>query len=319
MKSSTYFQALVALALCTLSLNLRADDSAGAPAADQKTFSSPNEAVNALRAAVEAGDQDALAQIFGPDYKSLKTGDKVQDANNTRHFALAMSESCTLERESDNRVIVDVGTNDWPMPVPLVETNGQWFFDTAEGKEEIIDRHVGRDELTAIGVCRAYVEAQRQYAAMNGGMYAQKFKSSPGKKDGLYWPAADGETPSPFGALVAEAQAEGYGHHHGAGPHPFHGYYFRILTRQGAAAPGGKKDYLNGDDLSGGFALVAYPEKWGESGIMTFIVNQEGQVFQQDFGKKSTRIGAHMKEYNPDPNWSIVQDQGIIDAISEKP
>jgi hypothetical protein len=207
------------------------------------------------------------------------------------------------------------------MPIPLVKADGQWYFDTAAGKEEIINRHIGKDELHAIGVCRAYVEAQKKYAGMNtdgGGAYAMKFKSSPGKKDGLYWPAADNEPQSPFGPLVAEAHAEGYGHHSGNGPHPFHGYYFRILTRQGDAAPGGKMNYIVQGKLTGGFALVAYPEHWDQSGIMTLIVNQDGKVYQKNLGEKTLRIAGTMKEYNPDSTWTLDEDTGVVDAVSEK-
>jgi hypothetical protein len=234
-----------------------------------------------------------------------------------------MSQSCTQVKEGDDKITLEVGTNNWPYPIPLVRAGGQWYFDTAAGKEEIINRHIGKDELCAIGVCRAYVVAQRQYASANPDAvavvnYAQKFKSAPGKKDGLYWPAAENEPASPFGALVAEAQAEGYTKHKGAGPHPFHGYYFRILTRQGEAAPGGKMDYLSHGSLTGGFALVAYPEHWDQSGIMTFIVNQDGKVFQRNLGEKTSRIAGAMKEYNPDTEWTLVQDEGVLSAVSEK-
>jgi hypothetical protein len=210
------------------------------------------------------------------------------------------------------------------MPIPLVEADGQWYFDTAAGKEEIINRHVGKDELHAIGVCRAYVTAQQQYASLNpeaasGAPYARHLKSAPGKKDGLYWPVADNEPASPFGPLVAEAQAEGYVvHARGTGPHPFHGYYFRILTRQGRDAPGGKMDYLSHGSLTGGFALVAYPEHWDQSGIMTFIINQDGKVFQKNIAEKTSRIAGAMKEYNPDGTWTLVQEDGVVGAVSEQ-
>jgi hypothetical protein len=209
------------------------------------------------------------------------------------------------------------------MPIPLVKTNGQWRFDTAAGKEEIINRHIGKDELHAVGVCRAYVVAQQQYASANpdavgGTNYAQHFKSTLGKKDGLYWPSVENEPASPFGPLVAEAHVEGYVRHKGAGPQPFHGYYFRILTRQGNAAPGGKMNYMSHGNLTGGFALVAYPEHWDQSGIMTFIVNQDGKVFQQNLGEKTCRIAAAMKEYNPASEWTLVQDEGVLSAVSEK-
>jgi len=338
MKSAKVFKGLCCVALCgavCAAANLRADEWTALPpqpadlggdpqsqsASDnsgQQTFASPDEAVNALRTAVEAGDPAALNRLFGPEFKSLQTGDKVEDANNVRHFASALSEGCHLEKENENEFFVDVGTNDWPMPIPLVQTNGQWYFDTAAGREEIIDRHLGEDELTAIGVCREYVQAQKEFASMNAGAYAEKFKSSPGKKDGLYWPTSAGEAPSPFGELVAEAHAEGYGSHHGNGPHPFFGYYFRILTRQGPAAPGGKMDYVSGGKLTKGFALVAWPETWNQSGVMTFIVNQDGKVYQRDFGEKTDRIASKMKKYNPDKEWTLVSDEGIANPGASK-
>jgi hypothetical protein len=288
----------------------------------EKQFASPDEAIKALQMATAAKDQAALQEIFGSEFQSLKTGDPVQDADNAQHFAAALAHSCNQVKEGDDKITLEVGTNEWPMPIPLVKTDGQWHFDTAAGKEEIINRHIGKDELCAIGVCRAYVTAQRQYAseipaADRVVTYAQKFKSTPGKKDGLYWPATHNEKPSPFGPLVAEAHAEGYVSQSGAGPHPFHGYYFRILTRQGEAAPGGKLDYLSDGNLSGGFALVAYPEHWDQSGIMTFIVNQDGKVYQRNLGKKSSRIAAALKEYNPDSEWTLVPDEGILSAVSE--
>jgi hypothetical protein len=289
----------------------------------ERLFASPEEAIQALQTAAEAKDQVALQAIFGPEFQSLKTGDQVQDAGNAQRFATAMAQSCHQVKEGDDKITLEVGTNDWPMPIPLVKADGQWHFDTAAGKEEIINRHIGKDELHAIGVCRAYVTAQQQYASANaasGGAvnFAQKFKSTPGNKDGLYWPVAENATASPFGPLVAEAHAEGYVSHHGAGPSPFHGYYFRILTRQGEAAPGGILDYMSDGNLTGGFALVAYPEHWDQSGIMTFIVNQYGKVYQRNLGKKSSRIAAAMKEYNPDSEWTLVPDEGVVNAVSER-
>jgi hypothetical protein len=291
------------------------------PLAAQQLFASPDEAVKALQAAAEAKDKAALTAIFGPEYKELSTGDEVQDANNAQKFATAMSQGCHPVQEGEDKITLEVGTNNWPMPIPLVKADGQWHFDTAAGKEEIINRHIGKDELHAIGVCRAYVTAQQRYAKMGAGQdasYALKFKSTPGKKDGLYWPSAENEPASPFGALVAEAHAEGYGKDKGAGPHPFHGYYFRILTRQGKAAPGGKMNYLRGGNLTGGFGLVAYPEHWDQSGIMTFIVNQDGKVFERNLGEQTSRIAGTMKEYNPDSDWTPVQDEGVLSAVSEK-
>jgi hypothetical protein len=283
----------------------------------EMSFTTSGDAVKALQSAVALNDRTALRELFGPEFNELMTGDKVQDANNAKRFAAAMAQSCKLVMDGTDKITIEVGPNDWPMPVPLVKANGAWHFDTAAGKEEIINRHVGQDELRAIAVCRAYVTAQRLYAKLNpeGGTgleYARHLKSNPGKKDGLYWPVAAGEPLSPFGSLVAEAQAEGYViHKKGTGPHPFHGYYFRILTRQGSAAPGGSMDYLQQGRLRGGFALVAYPERWDESGVMTFIVNQDGNVFQQNLGVDTSTIAGAMTEYNPDNEWTLVRDDGL--------
>ena len=293
------------------------------PVIAERMFASPEEAIKTLQTATEAKDQSSLAEIFGPEFQELLTGDKVQDANNAQRFAAAMAQGCNQVKYGEDKISLEVGTNNWPYPIPLVKADGQWHFDTAAGKEEIINRHIGKDELHAIGVCRAYVTAQRQYASANpatGGAvnYAQKFKSAPGKKDGLYWPVAEAEAASPFGPLVAEAHAEGYVTHKSGRPHPFHGYYFKILTRQGEAAPGGEMDYMSLGNLTGGFALVAYPEHWDQSGIMTFIVNQDGKVFQQNLGEKTSRIAGAMKAYNPANEWTLVQDEGVLSAVSEK-
>jgi hypothetical protein len=289
----------------------------------QKLFASPDEAVNALRAAVAAKDGKVWQELFGSQFNELLTGDKVQDDNNAKRFAEEFALGCSLVKEGEDKIILEIGANNWPMPIPLVKAEGQWRFDTAAGKEEIINRHIGKDELHAIGVCQAYITAQQQYAGLNpvaggGVQYAQKFKSTPGKKDGLYWLSAENEPASPFGPLVAEAHAEGYVANKDSGKHPFHGYYFRILTRQGKSAPGGKLDYMRGDHLTGGFALVAYPERWDHSGIMTFIVNQDGKVYQRNLGEKTCRIAGEMKEYNPDSEWTLVKDQGVVRAVFEK-
>jgi hypothetical protein len=193
-----------------------------------------------------------------------------------------------------------------------VKENSAWRFDIDEGKEEILNRHIGKDELHAIGVCETYVRAQRQRAANSTGVdkYARRFKSAPGKMDGLYWKTGSGQAPSPFPKEAAEAAVDDEG---GLGPKPHHGYFFKILTRQGAAAPGGKMDYVKDGSLSEGFALEAYPEHWGRSGIMTFNVNQDGKIYQRDFGEKTSRIAAAMKEYNPDGHWTLVTEPGVTD------
>jgi len=325
LKQLTYVAGFLTIALFAtgggFTGNLRAAGTEAQPtnAVTQRLFASPDEAISALRTAVEAKDKTALAEIFGPEVHDLLTGDEVQDANNAKRFADAMAEGCNPVKEGDDKITLEVGTNNWPMPIPLVKADGQWHFDTAAGKEEIVNRHIGKDELHAIGVCRAYVTAQGQYAGMNPDRhYAQKFKSDPGQKDGLYWQASENEPASPFGPLVAEAHIEGYVNHSGSGPHPFHGYYFRILTRQGKEAPGGKMSYMSHGNLTGGFALVAYPEHWDKSGIMTFIVNQDGKVYQRNFGEKTHHLGGAMKEYNPDSEWTLVADDGVVSAVLEK-
>ena len=320
MKHSQFLNGIVfgsTIALfCLVSPRAGAQTPADAPAPGQQTFITPEAAVAALREAVQTDDHAALDNIFGPDIKSLRTGDQVQDAKNARHFARAMQENVQLDKQNANEVFVEVGTNNWPMPIPLVQANGQWFFDTPAGKEEAINRHIGKDEFAAIGVSRAFVTAQLQFAAMNDGVYAQKFKSSDGERDGLYWPSAENEPASPFGRLVAEAQAEGYSG--GKGPQPFHGYYFKILTRQGPDAPGGKMDYKKHGKLKKGFALVAWPQHWNQSGVMTFIVGPDGKVFQRDFGEDTSALASKIKEFNPDENWQLVQDAGIQGITREQ-
>jgi len=285
----------------------------------EELFQSPADAIQALRAATESGDKTALRDIFSRQVFDLMTGDAVQDANNAKHFAAAMAQNCTPVTNSADNITLEVGTNNWPLPIPLVRTSGQWHFDTAAGLDEIINRHIGKDELHAIGVCRAYVTAQQQFASLNPGAgYALKFKSSAGQKDGLYWPTAENEPASPFGPLVAKAHAQGFVWHRDATVQAFHGYYFRILTRQGPAAPGGAMDYLSHGRLTSGFALVAYPEHWDKSGVMTFIVNQDGKVWQQSLGEKTGKLACAIKAYNPDSDWTLVSDEGERNVVLEK-
>jgi hypothetical protein len=290
----------------------------------QRTFTSPAEATNALVNAAKAHDRQAIHEIFGPEVTKLMTGDQVLDEKHFETFANNLTERCDVLSQGSDRVTLEIGRDPWPFPIPLIKTNGAWIFDTIAGEEEIINRHVGRDEYYAIGVCRAYVKAQRAYAdriASTTGTpkYAEKFRSSPGKMDGLYWPAETGGQPSPFSAFVAEAALEGYNWTGGEGPHPFHGYCFKILTRQGPAAPGGKRNYVSHGEMTGGFALVAYPVRWGESGIMTFIVNQDGVVYQRSLGERTPSIAAAMKEYNPDNRWTEVKELGITSLTADQP
>jgi hypothetical protein len=212
--------------------------------------------------------------------------------------------------------VLEIGTNAWPFPVPIVKNDGKWFFDTVAGREEILNRRIGSNELATLQVMRACVEAEREYASQdrdgNGVLkYAQRFISHPGTRDGLYWPTeSDGEI-SPLGPLVAEAQSEGYGLQSREGkarPQPYHGYFFKILTRQGKHAPGGKYDYVINGNMIGGFALVAWPAEYGRSGIMTFIVNQQGLIYQKDLGPKTSKLAPDMKRYDLDPGWQVSPD-----------
>jgi len=286
-------------------------------AASQKLFSSPEDALKALVDAVKAKDRAALDQIFGPSGKDLRSGDEVQAAAEFEEFAKHLAEKADLVKESDSKVILQIGNENWPFPIPLVRKNDQWFFDTEAGREEILNRRIGEDELIAILVCRTYVKAQREYSLKDWDgdgvlAYAQKLRSDPGKKNGLFWRAKPGEEVSPFGELVARAWMEGYKKEKAAfreEPAPFHGYYFKILTRQGKNAPGGRYNYIINGNMVGGFAIVAFPSNWGKSGVMTFIVNQQGKVFQKNLGPDTMKVAREMKEYNPDKSWTPVKEK----------
>jgi hypothetical protein len=316
----------VAVLTCALGLgigNVAAmgqNDSQPRAAAGQKTFASPEDAIAALKAAATEPDKTGLHKLFGPEFKQLLTGDPAQDEKHAEKFAAAVGQSCKPIPEGDDKIILDIGTNGWPMPIPLVRVDGRWHFDTAQGKEEIVARHIGKDELHAIGVCRAYVKAQLAYAKQNAGpngSYALKFKSSPDQKDGLFWAAAGSDSLSPFGSVLANSETDGLVNDSSTAPKPFHGYYFRILTAQGEAAPGGKKNYMAGGMLADGFALVAYPSQWDASGIMTFIVNEDGNVYEQNLGERTAGIARKMKEYNPTGDWKQVQDEGILNVAAD--
>ena len=280
-----------------------------------KTFATPEAAVAALVAAASTGDNKAFRVIFGPLAEEIENPDRAQAANELSAFNAAVNQQQQLVRESDSKCVLEVGTNSWPFPVPIVKRNGQWFFDTAAGKDELFNRRIGRNELATLQAVRAYVEAQREYASRDRDAdevleYAQKIISTPGAKDGLFWsPDLDGEI-SPLGPFAADAAAEGYKKRKSPGdePQPFHGYFFKILTRQGQHAPGGKYDYVINRNMIGGFALVAWPAEYGESGIMTFIVNQQGRVYQKNLGQDTSKAAEAMKEYDPDKTWSVSPD-----------
>jgi hypothetical protein len=281
-----------------------------------KTFNSAEDAVSALAAAASTKDKAALHSIFGPGGADLENADRVQGTNELNNFTAAYNQTHRLVRQSDSSYTLEVGPDFWPFPVPIIKKNGQWVFDTEAGKEELLRRRIGQNELSTLDVMRAYVDAQREYASKDRDgdevlEYAQKITSSPGKTDGLYWPEDLNGEASPLGPWVAEAQSEGYYTDPAAaqaGPQPFHGYYFRILTRQGSHAPGGKYDYIINGNMIGGFALIAWPADYGDSGIMTFIVNQQGRVYQKDLGEKTAKIVKKIQAYDPDPSWQISPD-----------
>ena len=241
----------------------------------------------------------------------IHSGDPVADRRGRKLFVAAYDEEHKLERDGDHKATLIVGKDEWPLPIPLVREHAHWRFDTKAGADEILNRRIGRNELNVIEVCRAYVEAQREYAAKKlgpGGTaeYAQHFMSKIGQRDGLYWPVKAGEEESPLGPLIARARAAGYrpGTPHPR-PRPYYGYYFHILTQQGPNAPGGAKDYVVDGRMTGGFALIAYPATYGDSGIMTFIVNQDGIVYQKNFDQDTTHIATAITQYDPDGSWQV--------------
>ena len=279
----------------------------------QQRFQSPKAAFKALVDALKADDHARLQAILGPESGDVvSSGDEVADRNAARRFVAVAKEKARLVKAGDGAMIVHIGKDDWTLPIPIVKDDTGWRFDTAAGKEELLNRRIGRNELHTIAVCYAYVDAQREYARQDRTgegvrAYAQKFRSAPGKRDGLYWEASAQGEQSPMGPLVAVATSEGYtpAEAH-AEPMPYHGYYFRILTAQGSHAPGGASSYIVDGHMTRGFALVAYPAHYGSSGIMTFIVNQVGVVFQKNLGEKTAEIAAAMKEYDPDDSWEPV-------------
>ena len=279
----------------------------------QTTFKSPQDAIDALVAAIKSDKTDELVSILGPEGQKLaSSGDPVVDEAARTRFTTAYDEGHNLKQEGDARAVLIVGKDDFPFPIPLVAKEGAWRFDTAAGAEEILNRRIGEDELATIEVMRAYVDAQREYAEADrdgkGDRYARKFVSSEGKKDGLYWPAAAGEPDSPLGPLIGNARAEGYAARSGH-PGPYHGYLFKILTAQGDKAAGGARDYIVNGRMIGGFALVAAPAEYGNSGVMTFVVNHDGVVFQKDLGSDTSDLVAEMTTFNPDATWSEVKSE----------
>jgi DUF2950 family protein len=300
MRSLVGFLALVAW--------VSASPAAAATPKAAQTFATPEAAADALAAAARAGDDQSLLTLFGPDAKNLVgSGDAVQDKNTREDFVKGYDEKHSLEKQSDSHVVLVYGDDDFPFPVPIVKQGEQWHFDTVAGKDEILARRVGRNELATMQVCLAYVDAQREFGSVDSdhdGLfeYAQKLISSDGKRDGLYWPTKEGEPQSPLGELVADARSEGYTPKEGERA-PYHGYLYKILTKQGPNASDGAYDYVVHGHMIGGFALVAYPAEYEKSGIMTFIVNHDGVVYSKDLGPNTAKTASAMTRYDPDKTW----------------
>ena len=274
-------------------------------------FDTPQAAVDAFVEALQKNDQAGLEKLLGPDIEGLlSSGDPVQDKADRERFLAGYATKHSLETESDGTQVLLVGENDWPFPIPLVEHKGKWHLDGNAGADELIYRRIGRNELGAIAVCRGFVEAQNEYASQGHdgdppGIYALKLISDEGTQNGLYWPVAEGEAESPAGPFVASAAAEGY-RRSDAGPTPYHGYYYRMVYAQGANAQGGAKDYFKDGVLTQGYALVAWPAEYGVSGVQTFIVNQDGTVYQKDLGEETATAADAILLFDPDASWKAV-------------
>lgn len=300
---------IAATTLVGLSLFVSASVDASTAAAKQETFASPEQAGEALAAAWRRASKADILKIFGPSgVKLVSSGDAVADREAKKRLAAAYDAQHKLEREGDAKAMLVIGEREFPFPIPLVRQANVWRFDTNAGAEEILNRRIGRNELEAIEVCRAYVESQFDYAdkdPLGNGLheYAMKIVSTGDKHDGLYWQAKPGDEESPLGPLFARAADKGYSAASADMLAPYHGYYYRILTQQGASAPGGASNYVVNGHMTGGFALVSFPAKYGNSGIMTFIVNQDGIVFQKNLGPDTAKIVRRMNTYNPDLTW----------------
>jgi len=278
----------------------------------QQSYATPDDAVQALVAAFRSTDTKRIYQVLGPGSgKLIRSGDPVVDEQARNRFVAAYEKRSKIEPDGEAKATLLIGDKDWPFPFPLAKSADGWRFDAKSGAEEILNRRIGRDELAAIQVCLAYVDAQREYALTEGNSnglhkYAMKLLSTTGKKDGLYWPTQPEEPLSPLGPLAAKAKAEGYGKRENAANEPYHGYFYKILTGQGSNARGGAYEYVVDGKMIGGFALVAYPARWGASGVMTFIVNHDGVVYQRNLGKETVALALRMTSFNPDSTWSKV-------------
>jgi glycosidase len=285
----------------------------------QKTFSSPENAINALVVAAQNNDEEGMLDILGPDGRQIvSSGDETEDAQNRSNFVQRFQEMHRLVKEPDGTIVLYIGAKNWPTPIPLANKGNSWYFDTDAGKKEILFRRIGRNEISTIRVCQELVAAEKDYHSAEHAEYAQKIFSDEGQHNGLCWKVSDGEPQSPIGPLVASAVAEGYVKGKDAPSTPYRGYFFHSLGRQGKDAPGGAKNYIVNGKMTEGFAFVAYPAEYRSSGVMTFIVNQDGVVYQKDLGKKTEALGKSMHEYNPDSSWSKAEEEPTQTASGQK-
>jgi Protein of unknown function (DUF2950) len=276
----------------------------------ERAFDSPAAAVNALFAAVRSNNEQAILAVLGPDGKRIvSSGDAIEDAAARANVVRKYDQMHRLVKEPDGTLTLYVGAENWPMPIPIEQSGHAWYFDTAAGERAILYRRIGRNELSAIRVCEALAAAEKEYYSSHQGEYSRRLFSSPGRHDGLYWKVASGEPQSPIGPLVASAVAEGYDPGREGTPTPYRGYYYHILTRQGRSAPGGARSYSGGGKMTAGFAFVAYPAVYRSSGVMTFIVGQDGVVYQKDLERRSDVLARAMKEYDPGPGWQRSEDE----------
>jgi hypothetical protein len=282
------------------------------PPTPPQAFRTPEEGFAALAAAIRGHDEARLLRVLGEQARRLiRSGDAVADRAARDQFTAEYTAKNEIERPSPGRAVLLIGEDGWPLPIPMVQRGGQWRFDARQGTQEMVDRRVGRNELDTIETLRAIVDAQAEFArgpGRQGGFrsYARRFFSTPGQRDGLYWPAAEGEPPSPLGPLAAQASAGGYGRRGGGAPLPFHGYLFRILESQGPSAPGGAMDFVVNGRMIGGFGVLAFPAQYGVSGIQSFIVSHAGVVFERDLGPETARLAASITAFDPGPGWRAV-------------
>jgi Protein of unknown function (DUF2950) len=286
----------------------------------QKTFPTAQAASQALVDAAKSNDENAMLQVLGPDGKDIiSSGDDVEDAQNRSNFVMRYQEMHRLMKEPNGTTTLYVGSHNWPLPIPLVEKNGMWYFDSATAKMEILYRRVGRNEISTIRTSLELVAAEKEYAASHNGEYAQKIFSDPGQQNGLYWKADNGQPQSPIGPLVASAVAEGYASKkEGAAATPYRGYLYGVLTEQGPHAPGGAKNYIVDGKMTGGFAFIAFPAEYKSSGVMTFVICEDGVVYRKDLGPNTAKIAKAMKSFDPNPSWKKDEDQQEESAAAVK-